>query len=391
MLNKKNNIMAKDFKILLTGDIFIKNETISVLSDEMKEVLKEHAFTVCDFEGTLETADSKPISKAGPNVCQHLGAANVLKKDGFNLFNLANNHIMDYGEKALENTINTIGENLVFGAGTSFNEAYKPRFVETNNTKIGFLSYGEAEFGALTNENNEQAGYAWVNHHNVNSIISETKKQCDILIILVHAGIEQIDYPLPEWRQRYYELIDAGADAVIGCHVHVPQGWELYNEKPIFYSMGNFYFDMDVKHPLWNKGYTVSLKIENKELNGFDIIPTEKKDGKVFINKSNDYQQHLEKITAALSDSSYSEVMDKICLELWDKRYKKYYIEAMGWTYFKFGWKDILAVIKNKLLGKDFPLKPTFTFDPAYILHNIKSETHRWAVIRALEILNNKR
>ena len=59
----------------------------------------------------------------------------------------------------------------------------------------------------------------------------------------LHDGIEYIDIPLPEQRERYRDFVDYGADGVFVHHPHVPQGWEVYKGRPIFYSLGNFFFN----------------------------------------------------------------------------------------------------------------------------------------------------
>ena len=68
------------------------------------------------------------------------------------------------------------------------------------------------------------------------------KKEVDFIIFFAHAGLEHYDVPLVEWRERYKRLCDLGVDAVVATHPHVPQGYEKYNNKYIFYSLGNFYF-----------------------------------------------------------------------------------------------------------------------------------------------------
>src|SRR5690606_3657601 len=119
------------------------------------------------------------------------------------------------------------------------------KFIEINGIKIGFFAGTSCDFSALKDKwtDKDKVGCSWINQIQVNNIIRTAKEQCDHLIILSHGGIEFMDVPLPEWRDRYRELIDLGADAVIGTHPHVPQGIEIYNKKPIFYSLGNFYFD----------------------------------------------------------------------------------------------------------------------------------------------------
>ena len=58
--------------------------------------------------------------------------------------------------------------------------------------------------------------------------------------MVCHAGLEKVNYPLPEFREQYKRFIDYGADAIIAHHPHVVQGWEYYNNKLIAYSLGNF-------------------------------------------------------------------------------------------------------------------------------------------------------
>jgi len=382
--------MNNSLKILFTGDIFIKNTFSTILSEELKAIVKSHQLAVCNFEGALETEGTKHIQKAGPHIKQNSRSSEIVIDEGFNIISLANNHIYDYGDRALKNTLNSFDKVITIGAGVDFESAYKSKFFTENNTKTGFLSFCESEFGVLTDISQKRGGAAWINHHSVNDIIKEAKSQCDVLIVFVHAGIEQIEYPLPEWRQRFYELTDNGADAIIGCHVHVPQGWELYNGKPIFYSLGNFFFDMSVNHPYWNKGYCVSLNIQDKKINDFQIIPIAKKENKVYLENNITYKNHLDNLCKILNSPNYIDNINKLSVELWEKRYKRYYIEAMGWMYYRFSWKDIFSVIKNKFLNKEFPITPVFSFNNSLILHNIKIESHRWLVIRALTLLNKE-
>lgn len=64
--------------------------------------------------------------------------------------------------------------------------------------------------------------------------------------MIAHAGLEDEDIPLPEWRERYRELIDVGCDVIIGGHTHMVQGCEIFKEKLICYSLGNFVFERNL-------------------------------------------------------------------------------------------------------------------------------------------------
>ena len=92
-----------------------------------------------------------------------------------------------------------------------------------------------------------------------------------MLIVQVHAGVELLDVPIPEWRAKYRQLIDLGADVVIAHHPHVMQGIEEYKGKLICYSLGNFYFDYPSNHPQWNTGAMLTLDFQHKQRVGYDF------------------------------------------------------------------------------------------------------------------------
>lgn len=128
-------------------------------------------------------------------------------------FSLADNHIYDYGNSDLKATIGDFKKyNIKYlGASLNFENAYKPEIIKIKDTKVGFLAFCEAEFGSLTEDEN-RSGYAWINHPSVNKRVIDIKSKVDILIMMVHAGAEDAPLPLPEWRNRYKELCDLGAD-----------------------------------------------------------------------------------------------------------------------------------------------------------------------------------
>lgn len=84
---------------------------------------------------------------------------------------------------------------------------------------------------------------------------------------MVHAGAENWDFPLPEIRELYKKYIDWGADVIIGNHPHVAQGWEIYEDKWIFYSLGNFAFYEGEKARNHEHSLCVSVEIHDKRIN----------------------------------------------------------------------------------------------------------------------------
>jgi poly-gamma-glutamate capsule biosynthesis protein CapA/YwtB (metallophosphatase superfamily) len=100
----------------------------------------------------------------------------------------------------------------------------------------------EANFGLIDGFNREEkAGYAWINDPRIDKTILRLRRECDILLVFSHAGLEHYWIPQKEWRARYRHFCDLGADVIIGSHPHVPQAYESHAGSLIFYSLGNFF------------------------------------------------------------------------------------------------------------------------------------------------------
>ncbi|HTW96900.1 MAG TPA: AmmeMemoRadiSam system protein B [Candidatus Methylomirabilis sp.] len=154
-----------------------------------------------------------------------------LTKYNFNYFNIANNHLADQGKNGIietEKDLSSLGFNY---AGCPDREVgdCTSKIVEINGKKIG-LTGASMVYGAL-NEN--------LLINKVKALASST----DFVIAQMHWGIEYQHEPAANQIALAHKLIDAGADIVIGHHPHVVGGLEIYQGKPIFYSLGNFVFD----------------------------------------------------------------------------------------------------------------------------------------------------
>ena len=196
-----------------------------------------------------------------------------LKYAGFDILSLANNHTLDQGIKGLDFTIQYLIDNGIIptGAINSKNEVKLPT-IEKNGLIFGFLSYSYAGL----NDGGPPAGEAgktvskYVNNFNdldklKQDILSMKGHTADIVIISMHAGIEYTRMPSPAQIAFAHAAIDAGADLVIGHHPHWIQPVERYNDKWIFYSLGNFVFDQ-----MWSQdtreGLTVFITYENEHI-----------------------------------------------------------------------------------------------------------------------------
>ena len=267
-------------RLLFAGDFCSKPSTSFITpSDELKELLSSCDCRIVNFEVPLKP-DIKLPERRTERFFQNDDTPDFLRNLGFDLFTIANNHTFDWEEEGYRKTKAALGD-ASFGAGT-YDEAYKVKIVEIKGLKIGFLalSYAVYTWPLQDTDQREGLGCAYVNDLRVNHVIIEAKKNVDYLFVLPHDGIEYIDAPMPETIARYRDFVDYGADGVFGAHPHCPQGWEEYKGKPIFYSLGNFFFNSkkDTLYRAWNRphwyeGRCVVLSIENGTIS-WEVINT---------------------------------------------------------------------------------------------------------------------
>ena len=219
--------------MILVGDFIPKNLNVR-LPDEFKDCL-----VLANLEGPI-CVDGLPRSnKVG--VCLH---SNVAKLRSWGVerfaFSLANNHMMDFGEEGLRQTKAALSSHGIpfAGAGDNEEEARKPMILEENGKRIAVFCCCERQFGmAMVASAGCAEKGVWL--YNAIREIKETG-QADFVVVSCHAASEYSPWICPALHDFYHSLIDAGADCIHGHHAHVPQGYEEYKGRPIFYGLGNF-------------------------------------------------------------------------------------------------------------------------------------------------------
>lgn len=173
------------------------------------------------------------------------GWAPVMKQAGVGIVSLANNHVMDYGSAGLMNTINALraaGIEYV-GAGLNSREAYSPLVREVAGRRLGLIARTAVTVSSPTAAAEHRPGVAFFDLEETVAAIRSCRERADLVLVLVHWGVEEYAYPSPMQRDMARQLIDAGAAAVIGHHPHVLQGAERFGSGVAAYSLGNFVFD----------------------------------------------------------------------------------------------------------------------------------------------------
>ena len=232
-------------KILFLGDLFYDEESVCSDIEQIGKWIKRNNYhTVINLEGAicLESVTTK-IKKRGPNLTNSASIEPVL-----NILNvvglcLANNHIMDYGEKGLDETIHRIEQSGIrhTGAGTNIYRAQEPFVLQCQTEEIVILNFGwEKEETIAASKNN--AGCSSIITNRIIEQIKKYKTESSYVVCFMHWGYEYNRLPMPRDIELAHQIIDNGCDLIIGSHPHVVQPYEVYKGKRIYYSLGNFYF-----------------------------------------------------------------------------------------------------------------------------------------------------
>jgi len=222
------------------------------------------------------TASEDRIEKVGPCIKGRPETLSLLDVLRVRLVTLANNHILDFGEAGLEDTIKACAEMGIetVGAGLSFDEAVSTHYSEIKGRTLAVISMAEKEFS--------YAGVGGCGAHPFDVIdaverIREARMRADHVVLILHGGLESVSYPSPASVRTLRFLAEQDVTAVIRHHPHQIQGQEVWKGVPIFYSLGNFLFDwyVPVQRDAWYQGILLDLRISEDDVCTFEIHPFE--------------------------------------------------------------------------------------------------------------------
>lgn len=249
----------------------------------------------CSISRLGEPVDKKYTFRAEPDMVR------VLKEAGFDLMDLANNHSGDYGKEAFVETMQILREQGIspVGAGMNISESRTPVFFKENGITVAFLSYSNTfpqSFWATKKEPGVTPAYL----EYIITDVGSAKAKADIVIVAYHGGDERSDTPKQVQKEIAYTALDAGAAMVIGHHAHVLQGIELYKNRPIIYSLGNFLFLSKEK-----KCYDtmiVRARFNKQDIESLEIIPVRISDAFVRRAHTNESKRILDTLKTLSSD-----------------------------------------------------------------------------------------
>ena len=253
------DLHAYDFTLCFAGDISLDENAVTTaqldcsengiydcISPELIQIMQDADIMCLNNEFTFSTNGSPMPDKAYTFRANPERVA-VLQKMGVDVVTLANNHVYDYGKQALLDTFSTLesAEIEYFGAGENLDEAMDAVYYEIDGKTIAFVGASRAEKYKLTPQatETEPGILRCYDTELFLEAIREADANADFVIAVVHWGTEY-SYDLEEVQlSTGKDYLDVGADAIIGAHSHCLQGMEFYDEKPIIYSLGNYWFN----------------------------------------------------------------------------------------------------------------------------------------------------
>lgn len=275
-------MVTDSVSVTITGDILLDRGVRKVIeqkgTDAVFSPFVDSVFQSSDIViGNLECPATK-IKE--PSFKQFIFRAEpewlfTLKRHGITHLNLANNHSVDQGRAGLVDTReNVVSAGMIpIGAGRTMEEAARPVLLTSSPRKVyvlASLQLALENFAYLSEKPS-------VSQEDFDTLVERVRhlRSSDpdsYIIVTLHWGGEHTLQPVTIQRVRAHQLIDAGADALIGHHTHTLQTIEEYKGKPIYYSIGNFIFDQ--RKPVNTKACMVKLTI-TKESSHVETIPVE--------------------------------------------------------------------------------------------------------------------
>ena len=237
--------------IAAVGDVMLARNLVAWMEEggafypfeRVAHLLREADLTVANLEVALTergvAAEKAYTFRTPPRF------ASGLVEAGIDLVSLGNNHIADFGREGIEDTLAALDALGIRHAGAGLDEAAarRPAVVEVEGLRIAFLSYTDIVKNSFAGP--DAPGVALATPEGIAADVGAARAQADVVVVLLHSGIEYTQAPQPAQQRLARAAVDAGALLVLGHHPHVLQGWERYGGGVIVYSLGNFVFDLE--------------------------------------------------------------------------------------------------------------------------------------------------
>lgn len=285
--------------------------------------------------GNFECVCSEVSNQKGTHSKQFRINPNELSGvDHLDFYGVANNHVMQHGADAYMQLLSYLDSKDIAYAGTN-----------TKRTEV-IIHQGKKVSVTVFNQRPENFTrpplyWAMPEYSEVNAELNKYS-DCDYRIVYIHWGVEFINYPYNDQKQFAHFLVDAGADLVIGMHPHVMQGFEIYKDKHIFYSLGNCVFNM----PWTPTKYSLMVNVDlEKKVISYQYLHIEKDYFPKYVETIPE-QYSIEYLNSLLD---ICEDNEKYFLKVQDRlgQYRKANRKEIVSSLFKLKLRDLVSIVSD--------------------------------------------
>ena len=277
-------------RLIFGGDVMLGRSCAAKIQngtdpfEGIASLIRQASFAAANLECTISNLGGATNRYAFRAPAQ---SAQLLRRAGFDAMGLANNHALDFGPVALhDSAAHLLREEIEpVGVETPTRKACDPSFFSlSDGKKIALLAISDVDPTPSS-----QIAAASV-RAKLGPAITKARSHANLVVCLVHWGIENSEKITDEQRELARWLIDRGVDLVVGSHPHCVQPLDFYHGRPIAYSLGNLVFDGAPTVASWNRGALLEVGLnEGAKISSVSLIPVILEDGlpRVEVTESN--------------------------------------------------------------------------------------------------------
>ncbi len=278
--------MAGSIHLGLTGDVMIGRGVDKAITQtgylypwgNVLPLLQSAAINIINLETALTNSEQQVPKvfnfKASPDKVKTLTAAHIT------VANLANNHILDFAEAGLLETLRTLDGTGIQHTGAGMNElqAAQPAIFKTPYGRAGVLGFTDNEYRWKAGPGRSGINYIDVgklkDRQRALTSIKHLRKAVDLLLVSIHWGPNMQEEPPDVFINFAHQMVHEGADVIHGHSAHIFQAVEVFNHKIILYDTGDFIDDYVIDPVLRNNlSFYFQLTISNKGIEGLQLFP----------------------------------------------------------------------------------------------------------------------
>src|SRR6266404_720868 len=265
-------------RLIFGGDVMLGRSCAAKIQngtdpfEGISSLIRQASFAAANLECTISNLGGATKRYAFRAPAQ---SAQLLRRAGFDAMGVANNHALDFGTVALhDSAAHLLREEIeAVGVETPTRKACDPSFFSVSDGKkialFAISAFGQGSEIATASRRAE-----------LKIAIGNARSRADLVVCLVHWGIENSERITDEQRELARWLVDRGVDLVIGSHPHCVQPLDFYHGRPIAYSLGNLVFDGAPSVASWNHGALLQATLDDTaKVSSTRLIPLVLEDG----------------------------------------------------------------------------------------------------------------